>query len=337
MSAFSPTPNRRTLLGGAAALAAAAAPAKAAAQDQTAAPPDFAGKSVLITGTSSGFGRLTALHFARHGANVIASMRNYKKGKRPEAQELADIAADEKLKLSTVEIDVMDSALVKSGAKRAEEIAGGPLDLLVNNAGVGYGGAIELQDEEAVYHQFNTNILGYHRMARAILPGMRGRGEGLIVNIASQLGRIVVPNVGVYCATKFGVEAMFEAMAYELAPFGVEVTIIEPGGYPTKIWENGRNYSDAMLARVDDERKSAYAAHIQMAQGMMTGQYTTDPMDVPRAIAEIFAMQPGKRPLRRPVHPNTQATDAANAAMAQIEAAVLGGGPFKTWHDAVTD
>lgn len=335
MSSDKINPNRRALLGGAAALTAAAMTAKAAAQEPSA--PNFSGKAVLITGTSSGFGRLTALHLARNGATVVASMRNYRKGKRPEAQELADIAADEKLKLSVVEIDVMDSALVKSGAKRAEEIAGGPLDLLVNNAGVGYGGAIEFNDEEAVYHQFNTNILGYHRMARAILPGMRGRGQGLIVNLSSQLGRIIVPNIGIYCATKFGVEAMFEAMAYELAPFGVDVTIIEPGGYPTRIWVNGKRYSDQLLARSDDERKEAYAAHIQMAQGLMNGQHSTDPMDVPRAIAEIFAMSPGKRPLRRPVHPNTEATDAANAAMAQIEAAVLSGGAYKDWHAAVID
>jgi NAD(P)-dependent dehydrogenase (short-subunit alcohol dehydrogenase family) len=335
MSKDTITPSRRTLLGGAAALTAAAMTARTAAQETPA--PDFSGKSALITGTSSGFGRLTALHLARNGATVIASMRNYRKGKRAEAQELADIAAEEKLKLSIVEIDVMDTALVKSGAKRAEEIAGGPLDLLVNNAGVGYGGAVEFNDEEAVYHQFNTNILGYHRMARAVLPGMRAKGQGLIVSLSSQLGRIIVPNIGIYCATKFGVEAMFEAMAYELAPFGVDITIIEPGGYPTKIWVNGKRYSDELLARSDDERKEAYAAHIQMAQGLMNGQYTTDPMDVPRAIAEIFAMAPGKRPLRRPVHPNTQATDAANAAMAQIEAAVLGGGAYKDWHAAVID
>lgn len=335
MSDNAKTPSRRTLLAGAAALSAAAMTGKSAAQESAA--PDFAGKSVLITGTSSGFGRLTALHLARTGATVIASMRNYRKGKRAEAQELADIAADENLKLSVVEIDVMDSALVKSGVRRAEEIAGGPLDLLVNNAGVGYGGAVEFNDEEAVYHQFNTNILGYHRMARAVLPGMRGRGQGHIVNLSSQLGRLIVPNIGIYCATKFGVEAMFEAMAYELAPFGVDVTIIEPGGYPTKIWVNGKRYSDALLERSDDERREAYAAHIQMAQGLMNGQYSTDPMDVPRAIAEIFAMAPGKRPLRRPVHPNTQATDSANAAMAQIQAAVLGGGAYASWHAAVTD
>ncbi|MEX0644064.1 MAG: SDR family oxidoreductase [Parvularculaceae bacterium] len=330
-------PNRRELIGGASALAAAAAMSSAAKAQPASTSFDFAGKSALITGTSSGFGRLTSLHLARQGASVIASMRNFRNGKRPEAEELADIASTEKLKLSVIEIDVRDPALVKSGAAKAEQIAGRGLDLLVNNAGIGVGGAVELNDEEAVTNQFATNILGYHRMAHAVLPAMRARREGLIVNISSQLGRIIVPNIGIYCATKFGVEAMFEAMAYELAPFGVEVTIIQPGGYPTKIWDNGRRYFNELMERADDERKAAYAGHIQMAQGLMGGQYTTDPMDVPRAIAEIFAAPVGKRPLRRPVHPNTQATTAANAAMAQIQSAALGAGAYKDWHAAATD
>ena len=125
-------------------------------------------------------------------------------------------------------------------------------------------------------------------------------------------------------------------MAYELAPFGVEVTIIQPGGYPTKIWDNGRNYFATLMERADAERKTAYEAHIQMAQGLMGGEYSTDPMDVPRAIAEVWAAPAGKRPLRRPVHPNPQAAVAANNAMSQIQASVLGGGAYANWHAAVT-
>jgi NAD(P)-dependent dehydrogenase (short-subunit alcohol dehydrogenase family) len=325
-------PTRRRLIATAGALAAAGSASTAAAAAR-----DFSGRSVLITGSSSGFGKLTALLLAREGATVFASMRNLQKGKRAEAAELADIASAEKLKLKAIEIDVRDADLVRSGVAAALAGANGRLDLLVNNAGIGLGGPIELNDEQAVFDQVDTNLLGYHRMARAVLPAMRKRGEGLIVSISSQLGRIVFPNIGVYCATKFGVEAMFETLAYEIAPFGVESTIIQPGGYPTKIWDNGRRYVADLMERADAERKDAYAAHTQMAQGLMTGQYSTDPMDVPRAIAEIFALAPGKRPLRRPVHPNTQASSAANGAMAQIQANVLGNGPYKDWHAAVVD
>lgn len=328
-------PSRRVLLGGASALAAATLAPSVHAQDDAAAA-DLSGKSVLITGASSGFGRLTALHLARLGATVIASMRNLQNGDRPEARELAEIAREERLKLSVIEIDVLDEAQINAGVAQAEDIAGGALDVLVNNAGIGVGGPVEINDMEITRAMFETNLFGYLRMARAVLPNMRAKGEGQIFNVSSQLGRILIPGLGMYCATKFGVEAMFETMAYELAPFGVEVTIIQPGGYPTKIWSNAAKNSDALLARVSDERLEAYSTHIQASRGMFSGG-DTDPNDVPRAIAAIMAMPAGTRPLRRPVHPNTQATDAANGAMAQIQARVLGGGSFAPWHAAVTD
>lgn len=332
------TPTRRALLaGGSAAAAATLLGSTANAQDEGRAAQSLEGKSALITGASSGFGYLTALHLSRLGAKVIASMRNFDGGERPEAKLLAETAESEGLDLQLVEIDVLDDTLIASGVARAEEIAGGALDVLVNNAGIGMAGPVEINDMEATRLIFETNLFGYLRMARAVLPGMRAKNEGQIFNVSSQLGRILIPGLGMYCATKFGVEAMFEIMAYELAPFGVDVTIIQPGGYPTKIWENGRRYSNTLLTRIGDERAGAYEGHIQMASGMMSGAYSTDPNDVPRAIAEIMAMPAGKRPLRRPVHPNTSATDAANAAMAQIQAGVLGGGAFKSWHDAVTD
>ncbi len=328
-------PNRRTLLAGASVLAAAATFSSAAnAQDATV---DFSGRSVLITGTSSGFGRLTALTLARMGATVIASMRNFEGGARPEARDLLTIAANEELDLHVVEIDVTDDALVASGVAEAERIAGGGLDVVVNNAGIGVGGPVELADMEVTKLMFETNLYGYLRVANAALPKMRAKGAGQIFNVSSQLGRFVVPGVGLYCATKFGLEALFETMAYELAPHGVEITIIQPGGYPTKIWDNGRRYSDQWLARVSDEKKAAYETHIQMATSMMTGEYSTNMIDVPNAIAEIMALPAGKRPLRRAVHPRPQAAQGANAAMAQVQAAVLGQGAYGSWHAAVTD
>ncbi len=325
--------DRRALLAGAAGLAAASA-----AKAQTPSPsPDLTGKSVLITGASSGFGRLASLHFARSGATVIASMRNLNKGKRAEAVELLDIASAEKLKLTVADVDVTKDAQVASGVAQAEKTAGGALDVLLNNAGIGGAGPVELYDHAQTMRHFDVNLFGYQRMARAVLPKMRARGQGLLVQVSSQLGRIVLPNIGIYCGTKFALEAMFEAMAYELAPFGVDVTIVQPGGYPTKIWDNGARYLDDLLASADDARKTAYEPHLKLAKGFFGGGGTTDPMDVPRAIAEIIAMAPGKRPLRRPVHPNTQATDALNAAHRQVQAAVMGGGPYKAWHDAVVD
>lgn len=325
--------DRRALLAGATALGAATS----VRAQGTAAAPDLSGKSVLITGASSGFGRLSALHFARSGATVIASMRNLDNGKRPEAVELLDLASKEKLKLTVAEIDVTKEAQIASGVATAEAAAGGAVDVLLNNAGIGIAGPVELHDHAQAMRQFDVNLFGYHRMARAVLPKMRSKGQGLLVQVSSQLGRVILPNIGMYCATKYALEAMFEAMAYELAPLGVDVTIVQPGGYPTKIWDNGARYMNDLLAGADEARKTAYAGHLELAQGFFGGGGATDPMDVPRAIADLIAMAPGKRPLRRPVHPNTQATEALNAAHREVQAMVMARGPYKTWHDAVVD
>lgn len=332
---MSARPNRRTLLAGASVLAAAASFSGAAhAQDAVV---DFSGRSVLITGASSGFGRLTALTLARMGATVIASMRNLDGGARPEARDLLTIAANEELDLHVVEIDVIDDASVASGVAEAETIVDGGLDVVVNNAGIGVAGPVELSDMEMTKLMFETNLYGYLRVANAALPQMRANGAGQIFNVSSQLGRFVIPSVGLYCATKFGLEALFETMAYELAPHGIEITIIQPGGYPTKIWDNGRRYTDQWMARISNEKKAAYETHIQMATGLMTGEYSTNAMDVPGAIAEIMALPAGKRPLRRAVHPDPRATQGANAALAQVQAAVLSQGAYARWHAAVTD
>ncbi|HEX6217652.1 MAG TPA: SDR family oxidoreductase [Sphingomicrobium sp.] len=287
--------SRRNLLVG----GAIAAPA-AVALTQTrlaAAAPGLAGKSILVTGAASGFGHLGSLHYARQGARVIASMRNLP---RPEADALREAAARDKLDLHVVEIDVLDEASVTRGVAEAERIAGGALDVLINNAGIGFGGPVELQDEAATQLIFDTNVFGYQRMMRAVLPAMRARKSGLIVNISSQLGRFVIPNFGLYPATKFAVEALSEQSAQELQRFGIDISIIEPGGYPTAIWAKSRRRTADLVQRTPAALRDAYGIGSTGSWGSDGG--STDPMDVPRAIAEIIAMPPGSRPLRRPVN-----------------------------------
>jgi NAD(P)-dependent dehydrogenase (short-subunit alcohol dehydrogenase family) len=325
--------NRRAVLA-AGALAGAAVTAASAAG--ATAPNALAGRRVLITGASSGFGRLTALHLSDLGATVVASMRNLDGGRRPEAASLLAEARGKPGPVHVVEIDVTRPGQVTSGVAEAERLAGGGIDVLFSNAGIGLGGPMELQDEAALELQLQTNLLGGLRMARAVLPGMRRRKAGLIIPVSSQLGRLVLPNIGGYCTSKFGLEAAFEAMAYEVAPFGVEVTIVQPGGYPTNIWNSGARTFEAVLARTDAERRSAYAQHIAMTQGFMQGPRDTDPMDVPRAVAALIGTPAGQRPLRRPVHRNIAVTEAANAAMARIQAQAMASGPYAPWHAAVT-
>ena len=262
-----------------------------------AAAPTLAGQSILITGAASGFGYLGALHYARQGAKVIATMRDMP---RQEAEALRKAAAIKKLDLHLVEIDVLSEPSVNRGVAEAERIAGGAIDVLVNNAGIGIGGPGELQDEAAMRLMFDTNVFGYQRMMRAVLPAMRARKSGLIVNVSSQLGRFVIPNFGLYPATKFAVEALSEQSAAELQRFGIDISIIEPGGYPTAIWAKSRARTAELLKRTPAKIRDAYGLGSTGSWGSDGG--STDPMDVPRAIAEIIAMAPGTRPLRRQVH-----------------------------------
>jgi len=291
-----------------------------------AAPPDLTGTSILITGCSSGFGRLGAEHYARLGAKVFATMRNLP---RPEAKELEALAKSDDLDITVLEIDVTNDNQVLSGITHAVEMAG-KLDVLINNAGISYAGPIEIQDMEATQHLFDTNVFGPQRMARAALPYMRKAGGGYIVNVSSQLGRLIIPGYGMYSPTKFALEAMSEQMAFELASHNVDVTIIQPGGYPTKIWENANALSGKLKARLTDDHFAAYPA---MTAGMGAPRAggaggTTDPMDIPRSIAEAIAMKPGSRPLRREVHPGSKPQIAVNEVSAKAQLAWLGESPF---------
>lgn len=324
-------PSRRELIAGAAALTAAAPSLLHAATPET---PSLKGRTVLITGASSGFGRIGALHYARLGAKVIATMRHIP---RPEAETLAAEAAKEKLDLHIVEIDVTDDASVVAGTAKALDLAGGRIDTLVNNAGIGITGPVEVQDMEATRLIFETNVLGIQRMLRALLPQMRAAKSGQIFNISSQLGRVIVPGGGHYSATKFAVEALSEQLAYELVPHGIEVTIIQPGGYPTKVWVNRNAYTGALKDRSDAALLAAYAP---FTKGMGTEDGSgrgADPSDVPRAIAEIMAMPAGSRPLRRAVHPGAKPQEAINKVAAEVQLAWLGGSPLGPLVKAVHD
>ena len=308
---------------------AATIPAAASASDKP-----LAGKSILITGASSGFGYLGALHYARLGAKVIASMRGLP---RKEADELKAEASKEKLDIHIIQIDVTSDQQVADGVEEAERIAGGPLDILINNAGVGYAGPIELQDMQATALIFDTNVYGPHRMARAVLPGMRKAKRGLIFNISSQLGRVILPSAGHYSPTKFALEAMSEAMAYELVPHNVEVCVIQPGGYPTKVWVNRNQLASELKSRLTEDQAAAYPALVN-SMGKEDGtRRSADPMDVPRAIAEIAAMPAGTRPLRRAVHPGMKPQEAINKVAAETQLAMLGNSPFGPWVKAVHD
>ena len=168
---------------------------------------------------------------------------------RPEAVELEALAKKDELDISIFEIDVTKDEQVKAGVEAALKAANGKLDVLINNDGMSIAGPIEAQDMIATQLIFDTNVFGAQRMNKAVLPSMRANGSGYVFNISSQLGRIIIPGFGQYSPTKFALDAMSEQLAYEVAPHGIDVTIIQPGGYPTKIWFN-QNAPSAQLKTV---------------------------------------------------------------------------------------
>src|SRR5256886_10115489 len=164
-------------------------------------------KTILITGASSGFGRDTAETLHRAGHTVYASMRGVQ-GKNREAAE-----ALRKLGVKTMELDVSDDASVKAGVENVLAEAG-KIDVLVNNAGIASAGVTEAFTTEQAKAIFDTNVIGLLRVTRAVLPSMRRRHDGLIINIGSILGRVTFPFIGIYCSSKLAVEALTHSLLY---------------------------------------------------------------------------------------------------------------------------
>jgi NAD(P)-dependent dehydrogenase (short-subunit alcohol dehydrogenase family) len=187
--------------------------------------------NVLITGCSSGFGFETALTFARNGARVFATMRDVTKG-----AELQAIAQREQLALELLPLDVRAQRSVDDAVARATGT--GPLDVLVNNAGIELRSPIEDASDDDIQSQFDTNVFGVLRTIRAVLPAMRARGDGTIVNVSSIAGIVARPYGGLYAASKHALEAISEALHLEVQPFGVRVVLIEPGQYGTRLLDN---------------------------------------------------------------------------------------------------
>ena len=184
-------------------------------------------QTVLITGCSSGIGRATASHFARNGWNVVATMR------RPEAgSELSKLDGVLVTRLDVQELASIDQAIAAGIARF------GRIDALINNAGFGLYGIFEATPREKIREQFDVNVFGVMDVIRAILPHFRKNSAGLIVNISSGVGVFGVPLLSLYCASKFALEGFSEALAYELAPFGITVKVVEPGGVA------GTNFGD---------------------------------------------------------------------------------------------
>lgn len=178
----------------------------------------------LITGCSTGFGRELARAVLARGWNAVVTARD--------PATVADIVTGKEATALAVRLDVTDPVQVAE-AVRAAEARFGAIDVLVNNAGYGYRGAVEEAGDAEIRQLFETNVFGLVEMTKAALPGMRARRRGHIVNISSVAGRMAQPGSGYYSATKFAVGGLSDALRKELKPLGIAVTVVEPGGFRT--------------------------------------------------------------------------------------------------------
>jgi NAD(P)-dependent dehydrogenase (short-subunit alcohol dehydrogenase family) len=273
---------------------------------------------VLVTGTSSGFGRLTAETLARRGCRVFASMRDVG-GKNATAR-----AEVEGLGIAVVELDVRDERSVQA-AVDGVAAAAGRVDVVVNNAGILCVGITEGFTAEQVQAVFDTNLFGVVRVNRAVLPHMRRQGRGLLVHVSSSLGRIVIPFAGPYCASKFALEALAEAYHQELAPLGIESIIVEPGAYATEVARNSGQPEDRQRLQEYGPVNDKVARMGQAFASYLGRPDASGPQEVADAIAELLALPAGRRPLRTLVGRDARPVERLNevAARAQQEALSL--------------
>ena len=253
---------------------------------------------ILITGSSTGFGRLMSETLARKGHTVFASMRSVGGHNASNRAELRELAEAEGLSLHVVELDVTDDASIGKAVNEVIKQAG-RIDVLVNNAAINGIGLNEAFTVEQVQQIFDANLFGVVRMNRAVLPHMRRQGSGLLLYISSDLGRGVLPYEGIYCATKFAMEALAEAYHYDLYKLGVDTVILEPGTFPTDM-------GGKIIPPADQSRAKEYGpvAEILEKARAPSDDYIANlphPQEMADVVADLIAMPPEKRPLRVPV------------------------------------
>lgn len=260
-------------------------------------------KKIFITGTSSGFGLLTVYSLLSKGYTVFASMRQLEGKNASAAQNIKDYAANTIGKTHLIDLDVTQDTSVEAAIQKALHLEGN-IDVLINNAGLGGGGYTEGFTVDQLQEMFNVNLFGVHRLMRAALPSMRAQGEGLIINVSSVMGRFVIPYAGAYTSTKFALEGLTETYRYEVASTGVDVLIVEPGGFATDF---GRN----MLSPHDSDRIQTYeelaSAPDQMWDGFMesmeANKDVANPQLVADAMVKLIETPAGQRAFRTVIDP----------------------------------
>ncbi|MDP9237554.1 MAG: oxidoreductase [Chloroflexota bacterium] len=268
--------------------------------------PDAISKAVLITGCSTGIGRATAVRLSSRGWTVYASARRL--------EAIADLA-EQGCKL--LALDVCDEASMRKAVAEIER-AHGAVGVLINNAGYGQDGAIEEVPLDAVRRQFETNVFGLVRLTQLVLPGMRKQHWGRVINVSSMGGRLVFPGGGIYHATKYAVEAISDALRFEVRGFGIDVAVVEPGPLKTQFEDTSIGSMDAAASR-DAAPYAAFNASVsERVRGTYKGPMAAGPEAVARAIEKAVSAK----------HPRTRYPVTAAARMLMLTRRVL---PDRGW------
>lgn len=273
-------------------------------------------KTILVTGASSGFGRLTAETLSKSGHKVFAGFRSAEGAKKQIADEL------KAKNIEIVKLDVTDQASVDKAIAQLLEKSGNKLDVLVNNAGMASAGISEAFTGEQARDLFEVNVFGVQRVMHAALPVLRAKRAGLVINVGSILGRITLPFFGLYGASKYAVEAMTDSYRYELSQLGVDVVLVQPSAYPTNMYAAAQKPADGGLAKSYGETGEVPGKILKTFMTLFQGENAPNPQDVATAIDKIVATPAGRRPHRLVVG-LPFGSDAVNAAVAPIQHGVI--------------
>lgn len=274
--------------------------------------------NVLITGCSSGFGKLAAEEISLEGHMVFATMREIQGRNSRAARALASVK-----NVVVLEMDVTIEASVENAANQC--MARGGVDCVIHNAGIGADGLAEASTAGQFARVLDVNVLGAHRLNRAILPHMRGRRSGLLIYISSGLGRTVLPYMASYCASKFALEGYAESLSYEVITHGIETVILQPGAYPSE-------FRSKILEPDDPKRSDGYALENEEARqiNILTNEYLAsekapNPHDVVHAMLKMIEAEPGTRPLRIALRRDSGGLKMINQICSEVQGAMLRG------------
>jgi NAD(P)-dependent dehydrogenase (short-subunit alcohol dehydrogenase family) len=269
-------------------------------------------KVVLITGTNSGFGWLTAHSVAALGHKVYATMRETNGKNADKANTLAQVE-----NVTVLDVTLTDDASINNAIETvlASE---GRIDVLVNNAGITMFGVAESATAADVQRMFDVNVIAPWKLMKLVLPTMRKQSAGLIINVSSGWGRFAAPFSAVYGASKFALEGLSEGAHYELRPLGVDVAILQPGAFPTEMSQKVQVGSDESV--VDGYKTISEIPNKMFAAiGQMFETVKPNPQYVADAVVKLINLPQGQRPLRTVADPSTgKIIEAANDAV-QVE------------------